>query len=541
MPDSLLRFADRLSARLLTQGWFPGPQPEDPGLIRCLLGPGVQLLLVDAASRSSLALSQEPLFKTRAPAGHGHRLVLYLSDHSREGQRAGLASAAKRQFLGGVQSLGLVELESQQVTLSKPGGWVGAFQPKALTQAIEDALRSPEEAVDYSALVESTVNSIGEFGQWLGQVKPFWTPAILALCVALTVLAEISGGSTDSYTMFRMGALWRPSILGFERWWLGEWWRLATCTVLHFGWVHLLVNMYSFYSVGTVLERILGRSVYLVVLIFSGVGGALCSLWGHEQTLSAGLSGALFGLAASTCVLVYARRLPIPGLAQRALAGGLAPAILYNLIYGLTNSGIDNYAHVGGMISGALITLVLFPRPSDQLIRPTPALPLRLIPLIYGLFLVLGAISFSQRKLPMSTPFQKYEISGTSLHFGREFKMLASEGVVRIYLCPGCVLCLGVTNKAPWPGPEAFVEQLKKELPSDQHEPATISQHACILTRGKDKDNRPLFSCRILDLGPDVVEISLLGEFVDGKRDKALVEAIVKSAVGQPSRWGGKK
>lgn len=526
------QFADVLSARLFAAGWVPTSQAPE-GCLRCLVGPGAQVLLVDASTRSALDLKSEPLLKLPAIKGHSQRLVLYLNEQELSAeQRASISKAAKRTFWGGSNSLGLVEIESAQFTLSKPSGWVGAFQPAAITASIQAAFQHQGGNLDFNELVETEVNALQQFSDWTGQVKPLWTPIFLGLCLLLTVISELSGGSTDSYTMYRMGALWRASVLG-----LGEWWRLATSTVLHFGWLHLAVNMFTLYSVGTTLERVLGRTTYLLILILSGLSGALFSLLGHDITLSAGISGALFGLASSTCVLIYTHRLPIPPLAQRALAGGLAPAILYNLLLGFSRSGIDNYAHMGGLVGGALFTWMAYPRASQQLLRHQAPRPLWLIPILYAAALLVGAISFAAHPLPMSTPLQTYSISGTKVGFGREFKLFKSTGVVRVYILPGCVLALSVTNKKPWANPEAFLAQLQKELPAMKNSQATIGGHACAISRGK-QDDKAVLSARVLDVGPDVVEVTLLGEFAETPRADVLLEKIVSTIQGNPSRWG---
>ncbi|MBT9584123.1 rhomboid family intramembrane serine protease [bacterium] len=532
MSEALQQFADVLSARLFAAGWVPTSQAPE-GSLRCLVGPGAHVLLVDASSRSAFDLKSEPLVKLPALKGHSQRLVLYLCEQELSAvQRTSISKAAKRTFWGGANSLGLVEIESAHFTLSKPSGWVGAFQPVVIATSIQAAFQHQGEVPNFTQLVESQVDALQQFSDWTGQVKPLWTPLFLGLCLALTGISELSGGSTDSYTLYRMGALWRASVLG-----LGEWWRLATSTVLHFGWLHLAVNMFTLYSVGTTLEQVLGRTTYLLVLILSGVCGTLFSLLGHDHTLSAGISGALFGLASSTCVLIYTRRLPIPPLAQRALAGGLAPAILYNLLLGFSRSGIDNYAHVGGLVGGALLTWIAYPRASQQLIRHQVPRPLWLVPLLYAGALLVGALSFAAHPLPMSTPLQTYSISGTKVGFGREFKLFNSTGVVRVYILPGCVLALSVTSKSPWPNPEAFLDQLQKELPAMKNSRATVGGHACAISRGR-QDDKEVLSARVLDVGPDVVEVTLLGEFAETPRAAMLLEKIVSTIQGTPSHWG---
>lgn len=531
MSERVEIFADRLAVELFRLGWLPLDEDHTPdGCLRILVAGGVEVYLVAAADRERLDLASEPLLRSK-PGKRLHRLVLYLSEGDRS-EAGTLRRAVRRKgWSGRSDALGLVEIDSRRLTLSRPGGWFGSFHPPEISQAVQGAFQAPAERVDFEAVIAGEQTAVHACGDFLRAVRPLWTPIFVGLAILLTLVAAVCGGSEDSYTLFRMGALWSPSVFQGR-----EWWRPATCTVLHFGWLHLVFNCYSIYSVGTLLERILGRGPYLLILTGSALGGSLASLFGHTRpTLSAGLSGGLFGLAASVCVLSYTRRIPMPATVTRALASGLTPAIVYNLAFGFVYSGIDNYAHLGGLGTGAALTWLLYPRALDALVRPQPARILYGIPTVYAVALVLGVVGFVQKPVPFSPPLQSYHLAGMEVHFGSEFALLKSEGVMRIYQAPGCILALGLRPKLNWPNQQAYLDQASKEMPLARLE--QLAGHDCMLWRTQQQ-GQPSLTCNILDVGGDVLQVELLGPFVNGRRDRALLEKIVATVQGPPSHWG---
>lgn len=145
----------------------------------------------------------------------------------------------------------------------------------------------------------------------------------------------------------------------------GEWWRMATAMFLHFGLLHLTVNMLALVEAGRFVERSLGSARFLLLYLGSGLAGNLLSLvMQGDRGISGGASGAVFG--------VYAALLCVLWLEQRALAktefqwlfwGGMAFTAC-NIALGLFIQGIDNGAHVGGFVFGLLAAVVLIRSPS---------------------------------------------------------------------------------------------------------------------------------------------------------------------------------
>jgi membrane associated rhomboid family serine protease len=143
----------------------------------------------------------------------------------------------------------------------------------------------------------------------------------------------------------------------------GEQWRLFTAMFLHVNLLHLLFNMYVLYLLGPQLERLFGHTRFLVLFLVSGLGGSVASYWFSEpNTVSAGASGAIFGLMAA---------LVVAGHAIKADITQVLVLIGINLAIGFLVGGIDWRAHLGGLVTGAAVAAVLAyaPRPQRTLVQ----------------------------------------------------------------------------------------------------------------------------------------------------------------------------
>lgn len=175
------------------------------------------------------------------------------------------------------------------------------------------------------------------------------TPIIILLCVIVFVLMYVLGnGSENIETLVMFGANWQPLVKA------GEVWRLFTSMFLHIGIIHLVCNMYSLWIIGRQLETFLGKFKFLIVYLGSGILGSLLSVVVHSS-VSAGASGAIFGLMGSLLYFGYHYRLYLGSVMKTQVI----PVILINLLIGFTLSGIDNFAHIGGLIGGYLFTMAL--------------------------------------------------------------------------------------------------------------------------------------------------------------------------------------
>ena len=135
---------------------------------------------------------------------------------------------------------------------------------------------------------------------------------------------------------------------------IGQYYRLFTGMFLHSGIIHLLFNMYALYIIGMQLESFLGKWKYLVVYLLSGLGASMLSIF-FSNSFSVGASGAIFGLMGALLYFGYHYRVYLDSVVKSQII----PLIVLNLILGFTLSGIDNWAHVGGLVSGILATMAV--------------------------------------------------------------------------------------------------------------------------------------------------------------------------------------
>lgn len=215
----------------------------------------------------------------------------------------------------------------------------------------------------------------------LAGATPRGTYALMGLCLAMFLWAQASGGTEDLPTLLRFGANYGPLTVGG-----GEWWRLVGATFMHIGWMHVAMNMYSLWVVGPILERFMGTLRFLAMYAVAGLGGSLASVAFGTGNLSAGASGAIFGVFGATALLGWRWRDSIPTGIRRQLLGGMVPTILFNLFVGSTIPGIDNRAHLGGLVAGMAFTALVPPRIA------MPRLPAWAVPLVGALALAPFAV-----------------------------------------------------------------------------------------------------------------------------------------------------
>ena len=165
------------------------------------------------------------------------------------------------------------------------------------------------------------------------------------LVFAAMVLTGSSPLSPTTEQLLRWGANWGPLSLGTQPW------RILTSNYVHVGVLHIGFNMWCLWNLGQLAERVLGRLNYVILYTFCGLAGSLASLWWHPMVVGAGASGAIFGLAGAAIAVFYMGHLPIPRAAMQGTLRSLLTFVGYNLLFGLT-PGIDNSAHIGGLIAG---------------------------------------------------------------------------------------------------------------------------------------------------------------------------------------------
>ena len=180
------------------------------------------------------------------------------------------------------------------------------------------------------------------------------TTVLVALNVAMFAVLTLSGGSADATNLYRWGAKFGPAIQA------GDWYRMILPVVLHAGFLHIAANTFALIVFGPRLEREFGRIAFLAIYLVSGVCGVAASYL-VSPTLSVGASGAVFGIVGAYAVFLVRNRRDF-GSAVNPVIINLVIVLGINIAFGLFWTGIDQGAHVGGMIAGAAMGFIVSPR-----------------------------------------------------------------------------------------------------------------------------------------------------------------------------------
>ncbi len=187
-----------------------------------------------------------------------------------------------------------------------------------------------------------------------------WMTAALVLVNAAVFLAmhfsREGGAASVTGAMVEFGAKARPLILD-----LGETWRLLSANVVHRDWLHLAFNLFVLFNVGGALENAYRPLDYLLVLVASALGTTLLSFLG-SAAVSAGASGMVFGCFGGIIVFGLKYRDIIPRRYRRFFGSAVVPYVLIFLWIGWMSDNTDNWGHLGGLIAGTVVTLLLRPR-----------------------------------------------------------------------------------------------------------------------------------------------------------------------------------
>lgn len=230
--------------------------------------------------------------------------------------------------------------------------------PEQQEQTYEELKASfPAPEVDRLNKPPETTNEkwAGFFSLFIPREGFFITPILVDLNLAVFLLMALSGVNIllpDSQSLINWGANSRGLTLD------GQWWRIITCCFLHIGIFHLLFNMYALLYIGALLEPQLGRLRFGTAYLLTGVMASVASIYWHPFTLSAGASGAIFGMYGVFLALLTTNF--IDKVRRTALLASIGIFVAYNLLAG-TKSGVDNAAHVGGLVSGMLIGYLFYP------------------------------------------------------------------------------------------------------------------------------------------------------------------------------------
>lgn len=187
-----------------------------------------------------------------------------------------------------------------------------------------------------------------------GRRRAIINTMVVALNILVFLFLECIGDTNNPQFMYRWGANYPAAVVEGK-----EYYRLFTSMFMHFGFRHLVNNMIPLFFLGDNLERAVGKIRYLFIYLGSGVIGAILSAyfgyWNNSNAVGAGASGAIFGVFGALFFLVIYHR----GRLEDITARRLGLFIFLTLYSGFTSQGVDNYAHVGGLISGFLLAMIV--------------------------------------------------------------------------------------------------------------------------------------------------------------------------------------
>ena len=183
------------------------------------------------------------------------------------------------------------------------------------------------------------------------------TAAMIIINIAVFLILSVFGNTEDAVFMLRHGAMYEPMVMQGH-----EYYRIFTSMFMHFGIDHLLNNMVLLGALGWNLELETGKVRFVVIYLLSGIGGNVLSLYhglsAETYAVSAGASGAIFGLMGALLYVVIANK----GRLGRLSGRGILFMVALSLYFGLTSSGVDNWAHIGGLITGFVMAVILYRR-----------------------------------------------------------------------------------------------------------------------------------------------------------------------------------
>jgi rhomboid protease GluP len=230
------------------------------------------------------------------------------------------------------------------------------------------------------------------------------TQIIFGINVAVFLGMALAGSTVMEFSpqeTVRWGANWGPLTLS------GEWWRLFTCVFVHGGIIHIAFNMWCLWNLGALAESLYGRWTYAAVYLICGVGSSLASVAWHPNGPSVGASGAIFGLAGALLAAFKLGEFSVPRSALSGTLRSLGAFVFYNLVFGAAMPGIDNAAHIGGLVTGLIVgAIIAFIAPfQEQAPRRVAIFILMTVVLVGGAAQVAHhyGLPFRLRRVPFDT------------------------------------------------------------------------------------------------------------------------------------------
>jgi rhomboid protease GluP len=279
--------------------------------------------------------------------------------------------------------------------------WAASHEDAEAIWALLPQEKTPEFVEDQVAH-----ERFGKVMAMLGK-RAYVTPSIIAINVAVFLIMLAAGAdlmNPNPAIHIRFGSNFGPLT------WTGEEWRLLTSAFLHFGLLHIVLNMFALYQAGGLVERLFGSTRFALIYLLSALSGSVASGWWDPLRNSAGASGAIFGVYGALLAFMVVRRADIPPSMLRSIRNSALVFCLYSLVIGAAHPLIDNACHVGGLLGG-LIAGAILARPFSIEARAAPQ-PAKL--LIAALVLGLPLLWMSHSLVAEGSPH------AASLRFNRE-------------------------------------------------------------------------------------------------------------------------
>ncbi|MEO8018271.1 MAG: rhomboid family intramembrane serine protease [Pseudomonadota bacterium] len=301
------------------------------------------------------ARSDQPLNNTYSLTGEG-RLLVDANVLTFEGKRTGL-------HIGGPPRIALADVANVDYNAASNAFLIrtrdGQHYIIVWTTSREDAeslwALLPQEKTPEFLADQEHHDRFAKAMSVLG-ARSYVTPAIIAINVAVFIAMLFAGAdlmNPNAAIHIKFGSNFGPLT------WTGQEWRLLTSAFLHFGLIHIALNMYALYQGGALVERLYGSTRFGVIYLLAAISGSVASGWWDPLRNSAGASGAIFGVYGALLAFLAIRREDIPPSMLKSISSSALLFCLYSLVIGWAHPLIDNACHVGGLLAGFAAGMIL--------------------------------------------------------------------------------------------------------------------------------------------------------------------------------------
>jgi rhomboid protease GluP len=366
------------------------------------------------------ARSDQPLNNTFGLNGEG-KLIVDGGNLTFEGKRSGLTFGGPPKIaLADVANVDYNAATNAFLIRTRDGKhyiivWTASREDAEALWALLPQEKTPEFLADQEHH-DRFAKAMTELG-----ARSYVTPAIIAINVAVFIAMLFAGAdlvNPSSAVHIRFGSNFGPLT------WTGEEWRLLTSAFLHFGIIHIALNMYALYQGGTLVERLFGSTRFALIYLLSALSGSIASGWWDPMRNSAGASGAIFGVYGALLAFMAVRREDIPPSMLKSISSSALLFCLYSLVIGWAHPLIDNACHIGGLLAG-FVSGAILARPFTSEARAV-AQPARLAIAVFVVALPLALLA-----QPLVAGNGKHSASITFARDLHEFDRVEAEIVRR--------------------------------------------------------------------------------------------------------------